>query len=273
MHTTGFKENILDGLYYYTIPSFSTTGQVKHGFSSRLGGVSSGACSSLNLGFKRKDTSVNVKNNFELFCQSVGIETKQMVFTDQVHKDRIAIVDERDIGKGFDRESDIFETDGLITNKLGVALVTFYADCVPLFFLDPIKKVIGLSHSGWRGTVAKIGMKTLNSMKDVFGTNPADCLVGIGPSIGSCCFEVDEPVAEEFCKAFPLYSDVLIEPKGNKYYIDLWAANRIQLEASGVQRKNITISSLCTCCNRDTFFSHRGDNGQTGSLAAVLMLT
>lgn len=130
-----FKENKLGELYYYTIPSFTETGLVKHGFSSSLGGVSQGEVASLNLGFKRKDSADNVKKNFQIICQALGIETRQMVFSDQVHKDRVALVDETDSGKGFDRPSDIRGCDGLITNRPGLALVTFYADCVPLYFL------------------------------------------------------------------------------------------------------------------------------------------
>jgi YfiH family protein len=267
-----FTENNKNGLVYYTIPSFDDTGLVRHVFSSRLGGVSTGECSSLNLGFKRKDSPENVRENFRLFCEASGVEPSQMVFTDQVHKDRIQVVSESHKGMGFMRTSEITETDGLITDKPGVVLVTFYADCVPLFFLDPVHKAIGLSHSGWRGTAAKIGAKTLKAMGDTFGTRPEDCLVGIGPSIGKCCFEVDQPVADEFSKAFPGHEKELIESKGIKYHIDLWEANRIQFREVGIPEANITVSSLCTCCKKDIFFSHRGDKGKTGSLAAMLML-
>jgi YfiH family protein len=267
-----FSENNKKGLVYYTIPSFEDTGLVRHSFSSRLGGVSTGECSSLNLGFKRKDNEENVRENFRLFCKSIGVNPSQMVFTDQVHKDKIEFVTESHTGMGFMRPSGLKETDGLITDRPGVALVTFYADCVPLFFLDPVHKAIGLSHSGWRGTVAKIGVKTLKAMKDNFGTKAEDCLVGIGPSIGKCCFEVDPPVAHEFSTAFPGHENALIEARGAKYHVDLWEANRIQLKEAGVRDSNITVSKLCTCCNKDTFFSHRGDKGRTGSLAAILML-
>ncbi|HHY82715.1 MAG TPA: peptidoglycan editing factor PgeF [Clostridiales bacterium] len=268
----GFKENNWDGLVYYTIPSFEQTGLVKHGFSSRLGGVSTGECTSLNLGFKRKDNPENVRENFNRFCSALGILPDQMVFSDQVHKDKVLKVDLYHQGMGFTKQSEIRETDGLIAHQPGLALVTFYADCVPLFFLDPVKKIIGLSHSGWRGTVAKIGRQTLRAMEEHYGTRVSDCLVGIGPSIGPCCFEVDLPVAEEFAKAYPDRQEEIIKPFGNKYYIDLWKANIIQLKDYGVPEDNITTASLCTCCNKDIFFSHRGDKGKTGSLAALLML-
>lgn len=267
-----FLENNKNGLVYYTIPSFESTGLVRHGFSSRLGGVSMGECSSLNLGFKHDDDEKNVRENFRLFCESIGVKPSQMVFTDQVHKDKIELVTESHTGMGFMRSSEIKETDGFITDRPGVALVTFYADCVPLFFLDPVHKAIGLSHSGWRGTVAKIGAKTLKAMEDNFATRAEDCLVGIGPSIGRCCFEVDKPVAHEFSRAFSGHEDALIETRGPKYHIDLWEANRTQLVEAGVRESSIAISRLCTCCNKDIFFSYRGDKGRTGSLVAILML-
>lgn len=272
MTDTGFTEHRANGLIFFTVPSFSATGLVKHGFSSRLGGVSTGACSSLNLGFKRKDQSENVRKNFEIICNALGIETGQMVFASQAHKDRVTVVDEKDRGKGFSRATDITDTDGLITDRSGVALVTFHADCVPLFFLDPINKVIGLAHAGWRGTVAKVGAKTVAAMVDKFNTDPGDCLAAIGPSIGQCCFEVDKPVADEFREAYPGYGNQLIGQKGEKFHIDLWMANKLQLIESGVREENITTAMQCTSCNKDIYFSHRGDQGQTGSLAAFIML-
>jgi len=273
MAVEGFIANEANGACIYTIPSFTETGLVKHGFSTRLGGVSTGECASLNLGFKRKDSREAVTENFARFCRAAGIPPESMVFSDQVHRDVVRVVGREDMGKGFVRPSDIYETDGLATNEPGVALVTLYADCVPLFFLDPVNKGIALSHSGWRGTVAQIGRKTVELMGEKFGTHPADCLAGIGPSIGSCCFEVDRPVAEAFLEVFPAHGERLVrQRRGEKYDIDLWEANRIQLTEAGIPGKNITVASLCTCCRKDIFFSHRGDAGRTGSLAAILML-
>ena len=268
-----YRKRDQNGVVYFTIPSFENTGLVRHGFSSRLGGVSTGECASLNLGFKKKDDPENIRENFRIFCNVLGIPPSRMVFTDQVHKDAVAVVTESHAGMGFLRMSDLTEIDALVTDRPGVALVTFHADCVPLFFLDPVHRAIGLSHSGWRGTVAKIGRNTLDTMRDNFGTIPEDCLAGIGPSIGKCCFEVDPPVADQFFQAFPEREAELIEPKGNKCFVDLWAANRIQLEESGIPESNIATASLCTCCRRDLFFSHRGEKGHTGIMAAMLMLT
>jgi len=181
---SGFRLRINNGVWYYTIASFDDTGLVKNGFSTRKGGVSTGQYSTLNLGIKKSDSKKAIMENFFRFCRAVGIDPDNMVFSDQVHGDQVAVVDNNDRGKGIFRESDIFEKDGLITCQPGVALVTFYADCVPLFFLDPVYPAIALSHAGWRGTVEKIGAKTLKLMEETFGTRPEQCLVGIGPSIG-----------------------------------------------------------------------------------------
>ncbi len=269
---SGFALQQNGDLQYYTIPSFEQTGLVKHGFSTRLGGVSTGECSTLNLGFKKKDSREAVLENFKILTCAIGVDPHDLVFSDQVHKDGIAIVGVEDREKGIFKESDICEFDGLMTNEPRVALVTFYADCVPLFFLDPVQKVIALSHSGWRGTAARIGAKTIQKMHERYGTRMEDCLVGIGPSIGSCCFEVDLSVAEAFQNAFPQHPEIVTDGKRDKYYVDLWQANRLQLKDMGVPGENITIAGQCTCCHRDVFFSHRGDKGHTGSLAGILML-
>jgi YfiH family protein len=271
-YNKGFTLRKHEDVWYYTIASFEKTRLVKHGFSTRKGGVSTGYYSTLNLGIKKKDSREAIEENFKRLCQAVEIEPESMVLSQQVHQDRIIIVGADDRGKGIFRDTDISGVDGLMTNEPGVALVTFYADCVPLFFLDPIHGVIALSHAGWRGTVAKIGAKTINKMCRIFGTRPEDCLVGVGPSIGPCCFEVDLPVMEQFSQAFPQYDDIILPGRPGKYYIDLWKANCLQLEELGVCTHHITLASLCTCCHKEIFFSHRGDKGRTGSMAAILTL-
>lgn len=261
-------------LVYLKIPSFNKTGLVNHCFSTRLGGVSSGIFESMNLGFKRGDNIQNVKRNFEILCNANDINVSDLVFTDQVHEDSILVVHEKDRGKGFDKSSDIKGIDGIITQAKKVALTTFYADCVPLYFLDPVNKVIGLSHAGWRGTVKKIGAKTVNRMKDTFGSNPEDILVAIGPSIGPCCFEVSEDVKLAFDKAFnhDIIDKIVKKHNNDKYLIDLWTANKQVLLEAGLKVKNITMTDLCTMCNKDVLFSHRASNGQRGSLAAIMEL-
>jgi len=270
----GFELRERQGVWYCVIPDFERTGLVSHGFSTRKGGVSSQQYGTLNLGFNRGDSREAVMENFLRFCRALDIDPNDTVFSDQVHGDRVMVVGSDDRGKGAFRESDIRQADGLMTREARVALVTFYADCVPLFFLDPIRRAIALSHAGWRGTVACIGAKTLESMRQQFGTRPEECLIGIGPSIGPCCFEVDPPVAQQFAEIFAKYEDIIIKPgsQPGKYRIDLWMANALQLKEMGVPPRNITVAGMCTSCRQDLFFSHRRDKGNTGRMVAMLML-
>lgn len=267
-----FRKNLKGNLVYYTIPAFEDTGLVKHGFSSRLGGVSTGPLNSLNLGIKKKDPKENILKNFKIFGEALDISVENMVLSDQVHDDVILEVSKKDRGKGLLRESDLSNVDALVTQEKDVALVTFYADCVPLFLLDPVNKAIGLAHAGWKGTMMKIGQKTLQKMIDLYGTNPQDCFIGIGPSIGLCCFEVGDEVIEHIKGNFDHPDRYYTAQSNGKYIADLWKLNRDQFLHSGVPEGNITDSGLCTKCNKDIFFSHRGDKGNTGSLAAILQL-
>jgi YfiH family protein len=195
-----------------------------------------------------------------------------LVFSDQVHDDKIKIVDYTDIGKGIEKQSDIKNIDALITNLPGVPLITFYADCVPLFFLDPDNKVVALAHAGWKGTMHKIGAKTILRMKEVFGTNPSRCLVGIGPSIEKSCFEVGNEVFEQFEGAYKDTASFCELKDNSKYIIDLWEANKLSLIEVGVEVDNITISGMCTKCHSNLFFSHRRQGSQRGSLSAIIEL-
>lgn len=263
------KEN---GLKYLTIPSFEATGIVKHCFTTRVGGVSQGVYASLNTSLDKEDPEENVRKNLEIVCSAIGIDYTRLVLTDQTHGDVIRVVTEADVGKGITVPSDITNTDGLMTNIPGIPLITFYADCVPLFFLDKKKKAIAVTHSGWKGTVQKIGAKTIKQMAEVYGTKPEDCLVGIGPSIELDCFEVGPEVAEEFRNKFEYWPE-FIKPYGSeKHKIDLWKVNKLMLMEAGVPEENITISGYCTKCNEDLFFSYRRDKGRTGSLSAIMEL-
>ncbi|MGI6112764.1 MAG: peptidoglycan editing factor PgeF [Mahellales bacterium] len=270
MYRKGFTRHSRDGLVYLTIPSFDDTGMVKHCFTTRLGGVSQGCFSSLNLGLKKDDHRGHVMKNYRILCRQLGIDIHNLVLSDQVHDDVIRVVTEKDRGKGIVRPSDIKGVDGLVTDCRQVALVTFYADCVPIFVLDPVNRAVALSHGGWKGTVKQIAVKTVAKMVDAYGTNPKDCLAAIGPSIGPCCFEVDRPVAQQFSA---LGYDSFIEKRVDKYLINLWAINAEQMVGAGIPASNITVANECTRCNNHVYFSHRGDNGRTGSLASVIQLS
>jgi len=268
----GFKTVLKGGLAYLTIPAFEGTGIVKHCFTTRIGGVSRGIYNSLNTSDDKEDPVENVHRNLELVCGAIGIDYRNLVLSDQTHEDNIRIVSNADLGKGISVPNDINNTDGLMTNIPGIPLITFYADCVPLFFLDKQNKAIAVVHSGWKGTVLKIGAKTIRQMTEVYGTKPGDCLVGIGPSIGPECFEVGQEVADQFAEGFGTRPHI-IRPLGNgKYTVDLWAANKLMLMEMGVPENNVTISGLCTKCREDMFFSYRRDKGRTGSMSAIMEL-
>ncbi|MBR6683854.1 MAG: peptidoglycan editing factor PgeF [Firmicutes bacterium] len=261
-------------VYYVTFPSFEKTGLVKHLYSTRRGGVSTGYFGPMNLGFTRGDDRFAVIENFRRISYVTGIYPGDMVFSDQVHGDRILYVDQQDRGKGIYSPKEMRGVDGLITDKSKVCLVTFYADCVPLFFLDPVKKVIGLAHAGWRGTVLEIGRKMVERFCDDFGSQPGDILAGIGPSIGPCCFEVGPDVEGEFAAAFPAWREDIIRPAENpgKSYVDLWKTNRLILEKAGVYPEHITVTDLCTKCHDEYFHSHRRMGNERGTQAAFLEL-
>ncbi len=267
-----FKAVNDNGLIYLTIPVFEETNMVKHCFTTRVGGVSEGVYDSLNTSIDKEDPPENVRRNLDIVCSAIGIDYTKLVFTDQTHEDHIRVVTEADIGKGLTLPSDITHTDGLMTNIPGIPLITFYADCVPLFFLDKKNKAIAVVHSGWKGTVMKIGAKTIKQMSQVYGTQPEDCLVGIGPSIGFECFEVGPEVVQEFKESFDNWSEFTEPFIEGKSKIDLWKANKFMLMEMGVPEKNITVSGFCTKCREELFFSYRRDKGRTGSLSAIMEL-
>ena len=261
-------------LFYTTFPAFDRTGKVHHAFSTRRGGMSQGFYASMNLGFKRGDDAQTVMSNFQRMSQATGIYVGDMVFSDQVHGDRILYVDQQYRGSGILKQPMLEQVDGLITNKKHVALVTFHADCVPLFFLDPVRDVIGLAHAGWKGTLKKIGASMIRRMQEDFGSDPADVLVGIGPSIGPCCFEVGADVFKPFREAFPQQAGgmILSAATEDKRYLDLWQANEAALLEAGVTAAHITVTDLCTKCHPDYYFSHRFMGNRRGTMAAFLEL-
>ena len=252
-------------------PNLLESNLVLHGISTRTGGVSTGAWATLNLGFHRGDRECDVIENFKRFTAALNIPFSSMVFSAQTHGTFIRRVFAADKGKGA-APSDIRQTDGLYTNEPDVALVTFFADCVPLLFLDPVKKVIAASHSGWRGTAAEIGRITVETLIREFGSSPKDILAGIGASIGPCCFEVDMPVASEFFNNTKWASYVCGPDGADKYKIDLWHINKQILEDAGLLPGNIDCKPICTCCNENLFYSHRRDADKRGSMAAFICL-
>ena len=259
-----------NGVWYGSFPEFDRMG-IKHGFATRLGGLSEGPYKSLNLVFRARDKVENVIGNRQKFCEAIGVDFTKAVGGHQVHGDKVAVVTLDHAGKGA-RSSDGLEgTDALITNVPGIPLMIFFADCVPLLLVDPVRKVIGACHAGWRGTVAQIGAKTVQAMERHFGTNPKDCRIALGPSIGPCCYEVDYGVVSRFQEAFSWWEEAA-DKRGEKWLLNLWEANRRQLIDVGVPAGNIAMSEACTACNTQLFFSYRAENGDTGNLAAIISL-
>lgn len=262
-----------NGVIYITFDKLDRAGVV-HGFSTRIGGVSKGYLGSMNLSFHRGDDPDAVMENHRRFADAVGYDYRKLVFSDQVHKTDIYKVTEKDAGKGIMRDTDIREIDGLMTNVPGIPLMTFYADCVPVFFYDPVKKVVAMNHSGWKGTVAKISRCMLSRLKEEYGTEASDLICAVGPSICKDCYEVSENVAKQFMDAYTKAQvDEIVYDKGDgKYLLDLHRANYYNLVDSGVLPEKIDVTNICTCCNSDVLFSHRASHGLRGNLGAVIML-
>ena len=266
--------NEVGEVVYLTFPSLEKIDGIVHGFSTRLGGVSKGDCESMNLSFTRGDDEKAVLENFKRISKAIGFPVESIVSSDQTHTANVLKVGQADCGNGIIKRKPYADIDGLITDEVGVTLATFYADCVPLYISDPVHQAIGLSHSGWKGTVAKIGKVTIEEMTKEYGTKPAEVVVAIGPSICQDCYEVSEDVIVQFRQAFSEEQcNTMIIDKGNgKYQLDLWQACFYNFIEAGVPAKNITVGGLCTCCNADKLFSHRASQGKRGNLAAFMGL-
>lgn len=263
-----------NGVTWLAYPKLEEQEAFLHGFSTRLGGVSREHLYSMNLSFARGDREENVRENFRRIAAAIGFKAENMVFTHQTHTTNVRKVTKKDCGKGFTKERDYTDVDGLITNDPEVVLTTFYADCVPIYLLDPVRKAIGLCHSGWRGTVGKISQVVIRRMQEEYGSNPADILAAVGPSICQDCYEVSEDVIERFRNSFQekYWTELFYQKDNGKYQLNLWKANEKILEDAGILEENISVTDICTCCNPQFLYSHRASKGQRGNLAAFLMI-
>ena len=263
-------------------PLLEGTGIVEHCFTTRLGGVSTDIFSTMNLSFTRGDEEAAVRENYHRLARALGAEVGQFVCSDQTHTVNVRRVTAADAGKGLTRERDYRDVDGLITDEPGLVLSTFYADCVPLYVVDPVHRAIGMSHSGWRGTAARMGAVTLSAMQEAYGTRPEDVVCAGGPSICKDCYEVSADVADIFAEEFPGHEqEILAESEKNsvgmahadkKYQLDLWKANEIIFLEAGVRKEHLAVTDICTCCNPKLLFSHRASHGKRGNLGGFLYL-
>ena len=265
--------NFVDGVGFMQFPLLGKLDFINHAFSTRLGGVSDGAYKSMNLNFKRGDDPDNVTENYRIFCKAAGFDFDTLISSSQDHNTNVRVVTKADCGIGITRPHDMPSVDALVTNEPEVTLVTHYADCTPLFFADPEKRVIALAHAGWRGTVAKIGEAVVDKMQDEFGCDPTDIIAVVGPAIGACCYEVDTPVYEEFACLTELKPAYFTRTLGRgKYLIDLKEVNRRMLMEAGLLSINIMISDVCTRCNSGLLYSHRASGGKRGGLVAMMCI-
>lgn len=248
---------------------------IKHFVTERKGGVSSPPFDSLNMSLNVGDDKSHVIKNRQIVAKKTGIPFEKMTFTEQVHGNSIALVDGQNAGKGlFSYQDAINDADGLITNKKQIPIIVLGADCVPVLFYDPVNLGVGAVHSGWRSTVKNIAQKAISEMNHHFHSKPENILAGIAPSIGACCYEVDENVVCEVEKAFGTTEPYILPSKREKKYIfDLWNTIIIQLKNAGIKEQNIENSAICTHCNHHTFFSaRRAGRDKTGRFAAGIML-
>lgn len=265
--------NFVDGVGFLTFPSLSQLDFVKHAFSTRIGGVSTDEFKSMNLNFKRGDDHEKVMENYRIFCKAAGFDFETLVSSSQDHNINVRCVTKADCGIGITRPHDMTSVDALVTNEPDVTLVTHYADCTPLYFADPEKKVIALAHAGWKGTVNKIGEAVVDVMQENYGCDPTDIIAVVGPAISSCCYEVDTPVYERFASLTELKPAYFTKSLGRgKYLVDLKETNRRMLLEAGLLSINITISDVCTKCNSGFLYSHRASKGKRGGLIAMMCI-
>jgi YfiH family protein len=261
-------------LLYLTFPGLSRLPFARHLITTREGGVSEGMFRSMNLSFDRGDDPERVLENFRRVAAVFDTTPEHMVTTWQTHTVNLRRVTASDAGKGVVRPRDYTDIDGILTDEPGLILGAFFADCVPLLFADPVRRAVGISHSGWRGTVHRMGQVTVERFAAEFGSRPEDLVCAIGPSICRDCYEVSEDVADAFRAEFGADAALMMIPGKypGKYQLDLQEANRYILLHAGVRPENIEVTDICTCCNPELLFSHRASHGRRGNLGAFLMI-
>lgn len=266
------KLNHEDMVPYVSFPMLDEMPEIVHGFSTRLGGVSRDHLASLNLSFTRGDDPENVRENYRRIAASIGFRPEDMVLSQQTHTTHVYKVTEGDRGRGFTKPLGYTDIDGLMTNVPGLVLVTSYADCVPLFFVDPVEKVVALSHSGWKGTAHRMGKVTVEAMKREYGCRPENIYAAVGPSICQDCYEVSEDVFMQIETIIPeeKVPEICYRKEDGKYQMNLWKANELIFLEAGILPEHISVTDVCTCCNSQVFFSHRASHGMRGNLSAFL---
>ncbi len=246
--------------------------QIIYDFSTRQGGVSTGVYESMNLSLTLPDDPANVRRNYEIWCERLGVDVRRIVIGHQTHTSNVVRVDERHCGQGLDRKR-MEDVDGLVTNVPGVALVTHHADCVPVYLFDPVNRAIGMIHAGWRGTVQEIARIAVESMTREFGSQPTDMIARIGPCICQEHFECDRDVVDAAnAMSIDVSDQICYDSAKNKFHVSVSGINRKLLLSTGIPTDRIDMQDRCTYGNPELYFSHRRDGRQRGGHAALLML-
>lgn len=265
-----FQLNEKNGVAYLTFNALSEIPFIRHAFSTKIG-EGTRTIHPMDMSFDHDDREA-VTENYKRFCAAAGFDYPMLVASSQDHHTFVRVCTSAEKGIGIYREKDIQSVDGLVTIEPGLTLCTYYADCTPLYFVDTGTHAIGLAHGGWRGTVGRIAAKVVETMHESFGTDPADLVCAIGPNIGVCCYEVDQPCAQHFYD-LGLNSDRFVFPKdGGKFMVDMRECNRQILVDCGVKPENIAVGDLCTQCSSDLLWSHRATKGDRGTMCAMLRI-
>lgn len=268
-------EHTIGELRFFSYPLFDRQPEVTNVVTTRVGGESRGALSSLNLSFRSGDAPEIVRRNRSLVCRALGVDPATLTVPGQIHESSVAVVQPADRGRGALGADDAVEgVDALVTNAAELPLMVLIADCVALSFYDPRRRVIGLAHAGWRGTLGRIAQKTVRAMQDAFGSAPAELLAAVSPSIGRGHYEVGEDVFEGFRSEFgrALAAKHIPEDMDGTFYLDLWGLCEDQLLEAGLRAENVSIAEMCTACHKNYFYSHRHEGGKTGRFAGLIML-
>ncbi len=250
------------GVIYYRFAALAAERGLRHGFFTRLGGVSAAPYATLNVGASVGDDPEAVAVNRGRCFAALGLGEEQVITPFQVHGTRVVRVGSADRGRS------IADADGVLSDERGVALFLRFADCVPIVLYDRERPAIGLVHAGWRGTLDGIAGEAVRAMQAHFGSRPQGLWAGIGPAIGPCCYEVGADLLEQFASRFG--PGVVAGPKPGARLLNLPGANALALREAGVEQ--ICQAGLCTACHTGEFFSHRREGGRTGRLAALVAL-
>lgn len=263
--------NFQDSVAFLTFKELEKYSFIKHGYSTRLGGVSKNEFKSLNLSFSVGDNAKLVSKNYDIFCSCLGVKRNKLALASQIHEDKLTKVSRKKLNKTDFTKFEM--TDGLITDESGIVLTTFHADCIAIYMIDISKKVVGLAHAGWRGTVKNIAGKLAKKFMTDYNSSPSDIVCTIGPGIGKCCFEVSESILNHFFDLNIPNTFIQLSKTHSRIYIDLLEVNKLLLLKEGLKNENIFKSDVCTMCNHELLFSHRFTRGKRGTNCAFISIT